>query len=77
VGPFFDGHHLGSNAARSSVFSVTCSFEKHQAESSQVDEVPTAQWSELRYGLLANWRTTMGKRHKPEEIIASYVRSKL
>ena len=32
-------------------------------------EVPTAKWSELRYGLWANWRTTIGKRHKPEEII--------
>ena len=33
-------------------------------------EVPTAKWSDLRYGVRANGRTTMGKRHKPEEIIA-------
>lgn len=31
--------------------------------------VPTAKWSELRACLRANWRTTMEKRHKPEEIV--------
>lgn len=33
-------------------------------------ELPRLKWSGLKYGLLANWRTMMGKRHKPEEIIA-------